>query len=543
MRLQRRLPGGRCRLSRKASGQLHRHVTAHDEAALPAAAVIAVIGAGAMGAGIAQIAAVAGHPVLLHDLRPGAAASAIAGIRGQIGKLADKGRLSPERAASAAAALQPAEALDALRDATLVIEAIVENLEPKRALFVQLEAVVGADAILATNTSSISVTAIGAALARPERLVGMHFFNPAPLMPLVEVIAGVATDRAVADTVFATAAAWGKTPVHARSTPGFIVNRVARPFYAEGLRLLQEGVCDPATLDAVIRESGGFRMGPCELMDLIGHDVNYAVTRSVFDAYYGDPRFAPSLVQLELVQAGHLGRKSGRGFYDYRDGAVHAAPASAGAQPRPWRIALNLGHPVGAALSKRMYASAAQPLQTLRDVADGRIATIDDSTAVFATDGRSATVLALALGLPSVVTLDLMLDPATAKRAAIAVSAHCPDAARDAVVGMLQSAGLAVSVLVDSPGLAVFRTVVMLANEAFDAVHQQVCSLDAVDVAMRGGVNYPVGPVEWARRIGFDRVLAGLDHLQAHYGEPRYRASARLRHAVLATQPATGTCA
>ena len=291
----------------------------HAAAALPITATVAVIGAGAMGAGIAQIAALAGHPVLLHDLRPGAAASAIDGIRAQIAKLAAKGKLTAERAEAASMALQPAESLDALRDAKLVIEAIVENLDAKRALFTQLEALLADDAILASNTSSISITAIGAALKRPERLVGMHFFNPAPLMPLVEVISGAATDKAVADTVFASSKAWGKTPVLARSTPGFIVNRVARPFYAEGLRLLQEAVCDAATLDAVIRESGGFRMGPCELMDLIGHDVNYAVTRSVFDAFYGDPRFAPSFVQLELVQAGHLGRKSRRrGFFDYR---------------------------------------------------------------------------------------------------------------------------------------------------------------------------------------------------------------------------------
>ncbi len=509
-------------------------MTARQTDPLPTTATIAVVGAGAMGAGIAQIAAIAGHPVLLHDLRAGAAATAIAGIRAQIDKLAAKGKLDAERAAAASAALQAAETLDALRDAQLVIEAIVEDLDAKQALLLQLEARLADDAILASNTSSISITAIGAVLQRPERLVGMHFFNPAPLMPLVEVIAGVATDKAIADCVFATAEAWGKTPVLARSTPGFIVNRVARPFYAEALRLLQEGVCDAATLDAVMRESGGFRMGPCELMDLIGHDVNYAVTRSVFDAFHGDPRFAPSFVQLELVQAGHLGRKRGRGFYDYRDGAVNAAALTAGAQPRPWRIAVNMAHPLGAALSKRMYASAAQPLQILSGAADGRVATIDDNTALFASDGRSATAMARALGLPALVALDLMLDPATAKRAAIAVSAHCSAAARDAVIGMLQSAGFAVSVLADSPGLVVFRTVAMLANEAFDAVHQQVCSEAAVDIAMRGGVSYPIGPIEWARRIGLDRVLAGLDHLQAHYGEPRYRASARLRHAVQA---------
>lgn len=503
-----------------------------DMAALPITAIIAVIGAGAMGAGIAQIAAVAGHPVFLHDLRPGAAEAAIAGIRVQIAKLASKGKLSAERAASAAAALQPAESLDALRDAKLVVEAIVENLDAKRALFSQLEALLAEDAILASNTSSISITAIGAALKRPDRLVGMHFFNPAPLMPLVEVIAGVATGKDIADTVFATSAAWGKTPVHARSTPGFIVNRVARPFYAEGLRLLQEGVADVATLDAVMRESAGFRMGPFELMDLIGHDVNYAVTRSVFDAYYGDPRFQPSLLQLELVQAGHLGRKSGRGFYDYRDGAAKAEPATCAAQPRPARVELGLGHPFAAVLAKRLDAGSGLLVLSMATPADGRIATVD-GVALFVTDGRSATARAAALGLRDLVVVDLMLDAAQATRAAIAVAAQASPAALAAVAGLLQAAGYAVSVLADSPGLAVLRTVAMLANEASDAVHQQVCSAEAVDIAMRGGVNYPIGPLEWAARIGCDAVLTALDHLQQHYGEPRYRASPRLRQQVL----------
>ncbi|UUZ57277.1 3-hydroxyacyl-CoA dehydrogenase NAD-binding domain-containing protein [Massilia sp. H-1] len=197
------------------------------------------------------------------------------------------------------------------RQAAIVIEAIVENLDVKRTLFADLEAVVGDDCILATNTSSISVTAIAAKLRRPERLVGMHFFNPVPLMALVEVISGLATQRDVADTVYATALAWGKNPVHAKSTPGFIVNRVARPFYAEGLRLLSEQAADPATLDAVMREAGGFRMGPFELMDLIGHDVNFSVTQSVFNAYFGDPRFMPSVLQQEMVNASLPGPQIG----------------------------------------------------------------------------------------------------------------------------------------------------------------------------------------------------------------------------------------
>jgi 3-hydroxybutyryl-CoA dehydrogenase len=255
------------------------------QALLPQTAV-AVIGAGAMGAGIAQVAASAGHTVWLLDTRVGAAASAIDGIRAQFEKMAAKGKMTLEAAQAAGARLQAAEQLADLADAGLVVEAIVENLAVKQQLFKDLEVVVSEGCILASNTSSISITAIGAALNNPQRLAGLHFFNPAPLMALVEVVSGLATDQSVADTLFATAQAWGKTPVHAKSTPGFIVNRVARPYYAEALRVLTEGGADCATLDACCREAGGFRMGPFELMDMIGHDVNFAVTNSVWRAFF-----------------------------------------------------------------------------------------------------------------------------------------------------------------------------------------------------------------------------------------------------------------
>ncbi|WP_293470323.1 3-hydroxyacyl-CoA dehydrogenase NAD-binding domain-containing protein, partial [Polaromonas sp.] len=291
-------------------------------ASLSKQAVVAVIGAGAMGAGIAQVAAAAGHPVKLLDTRAQAAEDAVAGIRAQFTRMAEKGKLTAEAAAAAGARLMPVHQLADLADASLVIEAIVENLAAKQTLYSDLEAMVSADCIFGTNTSSISVTAIGAALRHPERLAGLHFFNPAPLMALVEIVSGLATDPAVAQTLFATAASWGKTPVHAKSTPGFIVNRVARPYYAEALRVLHEGGADPATIDACCREAGGFRMGPFELMDMIGHDVNFAVTNSVWRAFFHDQRFLPSLIQQELVDAGFLGKKTGRGFYDYREGAV-----------------------------------------------------------------------------------------------------------------------------------------------------------------------------------------------------------------------------
>ena len=252
-----------------------------SQAPLPQQSIVAVVGTGAMGAGIAQVAAAAGHTVKLLDARNDAAIRAVAGIRSQFAKLAEKGKMSAEAAEAAGQRLLAVNQLSDLADAGLVVEAIVENLEAKQKLYADLEGIVSSECIFGTNTSSISVTAIGAALKRPERLAGLHFFNPAPLMALVEIISGLATDKAVADTLFATANAWGKTAVHAKSTPGFIVNRVARPYYAEALRVAQEGAADYATIDAVLREAGGFRMGAFELMDMIGHDINFAVTNSV----------------------------------------------------------------------------------------------------------------------------------------------------------------------------------------------------------------------------------------------------------------------
>ena len=288
--------------------------------ALPRDATVAIIGTGAMGSGIAQVAAQAGHPVRLFDTRMGAAEKARVAIGETLRSLAAKGKLEQGAAAAASARLVAVHALGDCVSASLVIEAIVEDLAEKRSLLRELEKVVTPAAILASNTSSLSITALGAGLKHPGRVVGMHFFNPVPLMKLVEVVSGLATERATADTIAATAAAWGKEPVRATSTPGFIVNRCARPFYGEALRLLAEGAADAATLDAILREAGGFRMGAFELMDLIGNDINFAVTRSVWDACYHDPRYAPSVLQEERVAAGYLGRKSGRGFFDYAAG-------------------------------------------------------------------------------------------------------------------------------------------------------------------------------------------------------------------------------
>jgi 3-hydroxybutyryl-CoA dehydrogenase len=513
--------------------------------ALEKNSVVAVIGSGAMGSGIAQVAAVAGHTVRLFDTRPEAVERAIAGIGKALARLVEKGRMGAAEADLARERIHAMRTLDEAKDAALVVEAVVEDLDVKRALFAELEGVVGPDCVLATNTSSISVTAIGATLKRPGRLVGMHFFNPVPLMALVEVISGVASDKAVADTVYATAAAWGKNPVHAKSTPGFIVNRVARPYYAEGLRLLQEQAADAATLDAVMRDCGGFRMGPFELMDLIGLDISFSVTQSIFHAYFNDPRYAPSVLQQELVNAGFLGRKTGRGFFHYGQQATRPEPQAEAPQPRPDAVRVTHGRdamdPAFAALhavleARLQAAGVAFTHPGLADDVEARQAPALHvrGAAIYLTDGRSATQRAAEDGNPDTVLFDLQLDPAKAPRIALARADQCGDAAWQGAVGLFQAAGFIVTRLDDVPGMAVMRTVAMLVNEAADAVNQGVCSAEAADIAMQKGVNYPRGPLAWADAIGLSHVEAVLANLAAIYGEDRYRVSPLLRRKLYA---------
>lgn len=480
---------------------------------------VAVIGAGAMGSGIAHVAARAGHPVYLFDMNGEAVKKGIAGIEKDLRFLVGKGKLSEADCAATLARITPASELALLADAGLLIEAIVEKLDVKQKLFGDLEALVGEGAILASNTSSLSITAIAAPLKRPERLLGLHFFNPAPRMALVEIISGLASDPALAAVLYATAKAWGKVPVHARSTPGFIVNRVARPYYAEGIRVLEEQGAGIATLDALMREACGFPMGPFELTDMIGHDVNFAVTNSVFNAYFGDKRFTPSLSQQELVLAGRLGRKSGHGFYPYGEGAPKLAAHVVSGYGAPRCIAMIGELGVAEALAARIAQTG---VTVLRQPAPG--------VPVLAfSDGRTATARSADEGLRDLVVFDLALDFARTPRLAVAAADQCSEVAFQAVAGALQAAGIAVSRLDDVAGLIGLRTVCMLANEAADAVTQGIATAEDVDAAMRHGTNYPKGPLAWADQIGAAYVAKVLLNLRDHYGEERYRLSPLIR--------------
>jgi 3-hydroxybutyryl-CoA dehydrogenase len=478
---------------------------------------VGLVGSGVMGRGIAQIAASGGCRVLVYDARAGAAAEARSFVGQMLGKLAEKGKMPAEHAAAAAARVEVVDSPTGLAACHVVIEAIVENLEAKRALFAELEAIVGDDSLLATNTSSLSVTAIAAQCRRPERVGGFHFFNPVPLMKIVEVIEGELSAPWVAEALTALARRMGHTPVRAKDTPGFIVNHAGRGFGTEALRILQEGVADYPTVDRIMREAAGFRMGPFELLDLTGLDVSHPVMESIYEQFYHEPRFRPSPITRQRLIAGLLGRKSGRGFYDYREGAAAAAaPPVPEARPVPvW------------------LAPGAEALTAVVAKHGARIETGDRPSAealiLVAPLGEDASAATVRLGLDParVVAVDpmfgleshrtLMASPATRREM------------RDAAHGLFASDGVPVSVVRDSPGFVAQRVVATIVNIGCDIAQQRIAAPADVDRAVTLGLGYPKGPLAWGDALGPTRVLAVLEAMQALTGDPRYRPSAWLR--------------
>lgn len=372
---------------------------------------IGILGAGAMGSGIAQVAAASGNNVVVCDNLTIALSKAGKKIQATLKTLVEKGKISESQAYELFSRIKFTDHMSEFRNCSMVIEAIVEDVEPKQIAFKSMEAIVGDHTILASNTSSLSISAMGAQLRYPDRILGVHFFNPAPLMRLVEIIPGLQTDQKIIERARSIINSWGKTTVLAKDTPGFIVNRVARPYYGEALRIYDEGLADEATIDWAMRELSGFRMGPFELMDFIGNDINYAVTEMVFTNFFYDPRYKPSLTQKRLVDAQLYGQKTSRGFYDYREGATRPEPKK---------------------------------------------------------------------------------DEALGREIAL-------------------------------------RIIVMLINEAADALYLRIASRDDIDLAMTHGVNYPKGLLAWADEIGIQQVVDKLDSLYVEYLEDRYRCSPLLR--------------
>lgn len=377
---------------------------------------IGVLGAGSMGSGIVQIAATQKHQTVLVDLNEDALNKAAANLKNILARMVEKEKIDQATADVILGRITFSKNISDFQECDLVIEAIIENLEVKKKVFAEMESVVSPDCILASNTSSLSIASIAAACKKAERVIGIHFFNPAPLMPLVEIIPAVQTSEETKNTSRALIDSWGKVTVLAKDTPGFIVNRVARPFYGEALKIYEEGVADFATIDWAMTEIGGFKMGPFTLMDYIGNDINYTVTETVFAAFYYDPRYKPSFTQKRHAEAGWLGRKTGRGYYNYAEGVE---------QPQPKKDE-KLG----------------------KEICD--------------------------------------------------------------------------------------RILVMLMNEAIDALFLNIASKEDIDLAMTKGVNYPKGLLAWADEMGLENVLNKLEHLFTEYGEDRYRPSVLLRRMVKA---------
>jgi 3-hydroxybutyryl-CoA dehydrogenase len=503
---------------------------------------VGVVGAGTMGAGIAQLAAQSGARTLVHDPDPAALEAGLEKARGALARMAEKGKLPAEDAQAAAARLEAAAALEDLAPCGLVIEAAPERLELKQALFEALEDIVAEDALLATNTSSLLVTACAATARRPERVVGMHFFNPAPVMRLVEVIAGTATSDETVARAKAAGEALGRRVIVAQDGPGFLVNRANRPFGLEALRLVQEGVATPEQVDRIVRLGGGFRMGPFELMDLVGVDVGFEIAKSFFAQGFAEPRWRPSPLQERMAASGRHGRKTGRGWYDYSSGRHRPD------DPEPPAVGGGDGLLVIAGDSLLAYELAQRAARAGWDVADpgeaeGEVPTLILDLGATEEDpplqgGPQAVLLqegSLAALDPAGGAVGFHLVPPLEGTRLVELTAGplTPEAALGTAERVFTTLGLLTERVGDSPGLVLGRILAQLVNEGAFAVMERVGSAQDVDVGMVLGMNHPHGPLEWGDAIGLDNVLALLDALFDEQRDPRYRAAPLLRRMVL----------
>lgn len=484
---------------------------------------LGIVGTGAMGRGIAQIAAQAGLTVYLHDTREGAVDEA----RDFIGKLwvrgVEKQRLTPQQADDYRARLVEAATLDDLCDCQVVVEAIVERLEAKQELFARLEALLDAEAVLATNTSSLSVTEIASACRHPQRVIGFHFFNPVPLMKIVEVIPGLQTAQAVIERIEALGRAMGHFTARATDTPGFLVNHAGRAFGTEALRILGEGVADHATIDHILTDQGGFRMGPFTLLDLTGLDVSHAVMESIYHQYYEEPRFRPSPLTRQRLSAGLLGRKSGAGFYRYRDNGraiVEEEPARPRSAPLPVWISAE-DEQARQALAT-LVGDAQWPLETSATPSAEALCLITPL-------GEDASRCALRQGLDPRRCLAVDTLAGLDRRRCVMTSPATEARYRDAALALLGHDGTPVSSLRDSNGFVLQRIVACIVNVGADIAQQGIATPETIDRAVELGLGYPRGPLALGDHYGSRRILTILDNLLDATGDPRYRPSPWLR--------------
>jgi 3-hydroxybutyryl-CoA dehydrogenase len=473
---------------------------------------IGVVGAGAMGAGIAQIALTAGLDVVLFDANQAALPKAKADILARVARLAEKGSLAAGIAETAEARLTLAEKLGDLKDAQFVIEAIIERLDAKQGLFRDLEAIVARDAILATNTSSLSCAAIASGCAHKDRICGLHFFNPVPLMKLVEVIAAPATSESTVARATELSKLIGKTPVSVKDGPGFLVNLQGRAFATEALQIVQEGVTDFATLDRIMRNGGGFRMGPFELMDLTGIDVNFAATKYIYEGYQHDARLKTTTLHELMFNAGQYGRKTGKGYFDYSAEANETKPAAAAPEPQqPTTFAASIGE-------------AAPGFDTLRQhgLVDG------DNAVLVSPCGEDAATIAIRLGVDPAKLV--ALDFTGLARKHITLMAPLGGTTMiGKVAAWLHNQGFTVEIIKDSPGFVLQRIIAMVANLGCELAQTGIGTPEDIDLAMKLAQNYPRGPLEWADYIGPVQLHRTIANIQAITGSDRYRPSLWLR--------------
>lgn len=479
---------------------------------------MAVIGSGAMGRGIAQIAVAAGVEVRLWDTSAPQLAEARDFIARMLRRQAEKGRMDGADAEAAIARLTLAAGPGDLAGVELVIEAIIEDLEIKKKLFRDLEHIVADDCILASNTSSLPITAIAAACRLPGRVAGYHFFNPVPLMKVVEVIAAPLTAEWVLDRLCALAERMGHRPARAQDTPGFLVNHAGRGLSTEGLRIVAEGIAEPHQIDDVMRDGAGFRMGPFELLDLTGLDVSYRVLESIYSQFHHEPRFRPTHLARQRFTAGLYGRKTGQGFYRYEDGGK-VAPAE---PPLPEAT----GKPVWLG---DVPGAVRDLIATLGAAIDDGDEPSPESLCLVAPVGADATTTALALGLDASRTL--AIDPlfGLKSRRTLMTTTVTDPAFRDAAHALLGADGVPVTVIHDSPGFIAQRVVATIVNIGCDIAQQRIAAAADIDAAVRLGLGYPDGPLGLGDALGAGVVLTILERMHEFYGDPRYRPSPWLK--------------